>query len=57
MLVSLPYPFGPELEVCQLPDGELHVLWLLPITLAEREFKVREGLEALRGEASENEDA
>lgn len=46
-LVSLPYPFGPELEVCNLRDGHLHVLWLLPITAAEREFKVREGVEAL----------
>jgi hypothetical protein len=46
-LVSLPYPFGPELEVCNLSDGHLHVLWLLPITAAEREFKVREGVEAL----------
>lgn len=46
-LVSLPYPFGPELEVCNLPDGHLHVLWLLPITAAERGFKVREGVEAL----------
>jgi suppressor of fused protein SUFU len=24
MLVSLPYPFGPSLEVCELPDGHLH---------------------------------
>jgi hypothetical protein len=46
-LVSLPYPFGPELELCSLPDGHLHVLWLLPITAAERELKRREGLEAL----------
>ncbi|WP_254507213.1 suppressor of fused domain protein [Anatilimnocola floriformis] len=46
-LVSLPYPFGPQLEICNLPDWHLHVLWLLPITSAEREFKVREGLEAL----------
>jgi hypothetical protein len=46
-LVSLPYPFGPELEICNLPNGHLHCLWLLPITAAERELKVREGLEAL----------
>ena len=46
-LVSLPYPFGPELEVCDFPDCHLHVLWLVPITAAEREFKVREGVEAL----------
>jgi hypothetical protein len=46
-LVSLPYPFGPQLEVCNFSDWHLHVLWLLPITTAEREFKVREGQEAL----------
>jgi hypothetical protein len=46
-LVSLPYPFGPELEVCNLSGRHLHFLWLLPITAAEREFKVREGVEAL----------
>lgn len=46
-LVSLPYPFGPQLEVCNFAGWHLHVLWLLPITAAEREFKVREGVEAL----------
>lgn len=46
-LVSLPYPFGPQLEVCNFSDWHLHVLWLLPITATERAFKVREGLEAL----------
>jgi hypothetical protein len=46
-LVSLPYPFGPQLEVCNFADWHLHVLWLLPITTAEREFKAAEGLEAL----------
>ena len=47
MLVSVPYPFGPELEVCKLAEGHLHFFWLLPITKAEREFKIREGQEAL----------
>ena len=46
-LVSQPYPFGPDLEVCNFPGGHVHVVWLLPITAAERDFKVREGLEAL----------
>lgn len=46
-LVSLPYTFGPDLEVCNLPDGHVHFRWLLPITAAERAFKVREGVEAL----------
>jgi hypothetical protein len=47
ILVSLPYPFGPDLEICQLPEGHIQYLWLLPITGAEREFFKREGLEAL----------
>lgn len=46
-LASLPYPFGAELELCNISDWHLHVLWLLPITAAEREFKLREGVEAL----------
>ena len=28
-------------------DWHLHVLWLLPITAAEREYKIREGQEQL----------
>lgn len=47
ILLSQPYPFGPDLEICNLPEWQLQVLWLLPITAAERDFKVREGLEAL----------
>ena len=47
LLVSTPYPFGPELEVCNFDGGHIHFLWLLPITSAEREFKKSNGLEAL----------
>jgi hypothetical protein len=47
MLVSLPYPFGRSLEVCPLAEGEVRFLWLLPITREEREFKAKEGEEAL----------
>ncbi len=48
ILVSLPYPFGPELQVCTLDDGtHVHTLWLLPITKQERDFKVAQGLEAI----------
>ncbi|HVF60298.1 MAG TPA: suppressor of fused domain protein [Thermoanaerobaculia bacterium] len=46
-LISLPYPFGPDLEICQLDDRHVHFLWLLPITGAERRFAVDHGLEAL----------
>jgi hypothetical protein len=47
-LVSLPFPFGPDLEWCCL-DGKGHVrfLWLLPITAAEKRFRHEHGLEAL----------
>jgi Suppressor of fused protein (SUFU) len=47
MLVSPPYPFGPELESCAWSSGHARIMWLLPITKAERDFKVNQGLEAL----------
>lgn len=47
LLISKPYPFGPELEMCNFNHGHVHVLWLLPITSAERDFKVKHDLEAL----------
>jgi hypothetical protein len=48
MMVSLPYPFGPDLEVCCLEDeGHVRFLWLLPITEAEKRFRHEHGLEAL----------
>lgn len=47
LFVSLPYPYGPELEVCKWLGGHARHLWLLPITEAEREFKVLHGAEAL----------
>lgn len=46
-LLSTPYPFGPELEICPLDANHAHITWLLPITQAERDFKVEHGLEAL----------
>ena len=47
LLVSTPYPLGYELEICETSDGHLHVLWLLPITESERNFKMNYGLEQL----------
>jgi suppressor of fused protein SUFU len=47
LLVSLPYPFGPDFEICEWEGGHARLLWLLPITEAERDFKARAGLEAL----------
>jgi hypothetical protein len=47
LLISSPYPFGPDLEICNLDDDHIHLLWLLPITKAECDFKVEKGVEAL----------
>ncbi|MFG2045096.1 suppressor of fused domain protein [Dactylosporangium sp. NPDC048998] len=47
LLVSLPYPWGPKLETCAVPSGHIRVLWLLPITEAEKTFRHTHGLEAL----------
>ncbi|SEL54356.1 suppressor of fused domain protein [Streptacidiphilus jiangxiensis] len=47
-LVSLPYPFGPDFEVCNWEGGaHARILWLLPITEAEKDFRREQGLEAL----------
>lgn len=47
VLISLPYPWGPKLERCQLGKRQVRVLWALPTYEAERRFKAMEGLEAL----------
>jgi hypothetical protein len=47
LLVSLPYPFGPDLEVCDWDGGHARLLWLLPITAAEKRFRHEHDLEAL----------
>ena len=44
-LVSLPYLDGPALEWMEEP--RVRFLWLIPITAAEREYKMARGLEAL----------
>ncbi|KQZ85358.1 hypothetical protein ASD56_03155 [Microbacterium sp. Root166] len=46
-LISLPYPFGGDLQTCHVGDRHVDFLWLLPITGAERTWKVSSGLEAL----------
>ena len=53
LLVSLPYPFGRDFELLPRSDGDVRVLWLLPISHAERDFKVREGWEALEARFDE----
>ncbi|WP_204058609.1 suppressor of fused domain protein [Microbispora corallina] len=45
-LISLPYPFGPDFEVCAWDGGHARILWLLPITPAERDLIMNAGLEA-----------
>ena len=47
MLVSLPYPYGPDFEICAIGDCHLHIYWLLPITEREHDYKVRNGADAL----------
>jgi hypothetical protein len=47
LLVSLPYPYGPGLERCELGERHVRVLWLVPITAAEADLVRSKGLEAL----------
>ncbi|KKD06537.1 Suppressor of fused protein (SUFU) [Streptomyces sp. WM6386] len=47
LLISLPYLHGPDLEHCPLPGGQARILWTLPVTTAEIEFRRRHGHEAL----------
>ncbi|MGY4981697.1 suppressor of fused domain protein [Streptomyces sp. 900105755] len=47
LLISLPYLHGPDLEHCPLPGGHARILWTLPVTTAEIEFRRRHGQEAL----------
>jgi hypothetical protein len=53
LLVSLPYLWGPELEMCELPGGHARVLWLLPITEAEKRYGIQYGLDALEDRLEE----
>jgi hypothetical protein len=47
LLVSLPYPYGPALETCDLGERHVHFLWLVPITRAEANLVRTEGVDAL----------
>jgi hypothetical protein len=38
---------GPDIEVCCLRDEHVQILWLLPITSAEADFKKTNGIDAL----------
>ncbi|WP_346010580.1 suppressor of fused domain protein [Streptomyces sp. SID5910] len=47
LLISLPYLHGPDLEHCPVPGGQARILWALPVTTAEIEYRRRHGHEAL----------
>ncbi|MER6917066.1 suppressor of fused domain protein [Streptomyces sp. NPDC000594] len=47
LLISLPYLHGPDLEHCPLPAGHARILWALPVTAAEIDFRRRSGHEEL----------
>ncbi|MGW5636769.1 suppressor of fused domain protein [Streptomyces sp. NPDC003832] len=47
LLISLPYLHGPDLEHCSVPGGHARILWTLPVTTAEIEYRRRHGHEAL----------
>lgn len=47
LLISLPYPHGPDLEHCPLPDGHARILRALPVTAAETAYRREHGHNAL----------
>ncbi|MFE7487326.1 suppressor of fused domain protein [Kitasatospora sp. NPDC057541] len=47
LVISLPYLHGPDLERCPLPEGHARILWALPVTTSEIEFRRAHGHEAL----------
>ena len=47
LLISLPCLHGPDLEHCAVPGGHARIVWTLPVTTAEIEFRRRHGHEAL----------
>ena len=46
-LISLPYLDGVKLENLQVEDKVAKFYWLIPITEKERDFKIKNGIEAL----------
>ena len=49
-LVSLTYLDGPKLEWLEMNGDKIRFLWLVSITLAERDFKKAKELEALEAQ-------
>ncbi|MCY7347268.1 MAG: suppressor of fused domain protein [Pyrinomonadaceae bacterium] len=54
-LVSRPYPLEVDVETCKIEDGHAHFFWLLPITESEREYKIKNGVDALEEKFEEAE--
>jgi hypothetical protein len=46
LLVTLPYPYGPNFEFVRWKRNTIRLLWLLPITPAEGAFIAVDGVEA-----------
>ena len=46
--ISLPYTFGPELEICTVGNEDIHLYWVFPITREEKEFAKTHGYEELQ---------
>lgn len=47
LLLSLPYPFGPEFEWMQIGQTCVRFMWAVPITPTEAAYAVGNGTEAL----------
>ena len=47
LYLSLPYTFGPELEICRVGEEEVHFLWAFPITHSEQQHLLEKGVESL----------
>ena len=47
LLVSLPYPFGPDLELCDVDGVAVRILLLVPISATEARFVSDQGFEEL----------
>jgi len=45
--ISLPYLHGEKLELLIVSEHTTHCYWLIPISRAEREYKISQGAEAL----------
>jgi hypothetical protein len=45
--ISLPYLDGEDLEIFEKEEEHLHNFWLIPITEAERDYKIEHGWEKL----------